>query len=157
MSSAIGHDTQEQARTAPEEPSGRSWRGARVLLLRLHFYAGVFVAPFLLVAALTGLIYTFTPQLDQLVYGDRLRVEQVGDRARPLAEQIAAARSAHPEGSLASVTTPAGPRDTTRVVLSVPELGERQRTVFVDPYTAQVRGELTTWYGSTPLMGLVGP
>ncbi|MEU6626080.1 PepSY domain-containing protein, partial [Streptomyces litmocidini] len=31
--------------------------------------AGVFVAPFLLVAALTGLVYTFTPQLDQLVYG----------------------------------------------------------------------------------------
>ncbi|MFD3808353.1 PepSY-associated TM helix domain-containing protein [Streptomyces sp. NPDC058619] len=153
MSSAIGHDTQGSAGSsaAPEEPSGRSWRGARTLLLRMHFYAGVFVAPFLLVAALTGLIYTFTPQLDQLVYGDQLRVERVGDRARPLAEQIAAARSAHPEGSLASVTTPAQPQDTTRVVLSVPELGERQRTVFVDPYTAQVRGELTTWYGSTPL------
>ncbi|MGY5034302.1 PepSY domain-containing protein [Streptomyces sp. 900116325] len=46
------------------------------LLRRLHFYAGVFVAPFLLLAALTGLAYALTPQLDQLVYGDELRVER---------------------------------------------------------------------------------
>ncbi|MGW1373176.1 PepSY-associated TM helix domain-containing protein [Streptomyces sp. NPDC002446] len=136
---------------APESRPGRSWQGVRALLVRLHFYAGVLVAPFLLVAALTGLAYTFTPQLDQLVYGDQLRVERVGDKPRPLADQIAAARDAHPEGSLASVITPPGPEDTTRVVLSVPELGEKQRTVFVDPYTAEVQGELTTSWGATPL------
>ncbi|MEU2828880.1 PepSY domain-containing protein [Streptomyces lavendulae] len=140
------------AAAAPDPaPAGRSWQGVRALLVRLHFYAGVFVAPFLLVAALTGLAYTFTPQLDQAVYGDQLRVEKVGEAPLPLARQIAAARSAHPEGTLASVVTPAGPEDTTRVVLSVPELGEKQRTVFVDPYTAEVQGELTTWWGSTPL------
>ncbi|MEJ8655787.1 MULTISPECIES: PepSY domain-containing protein [Streptomyces] len=136
---------------ASDPGSGRSWQGVRALLVRLHFYAGVFVAPFLMVAALTGLAYTFTPQLDQLVYGDQLRVEKVGEAPRPLAAQIAAARSAHPEGTLASVITPPGPEDTTRVVLSLPELGDKQRTVFVDPYTAEVQGELTTWYGSTPL------
>ncbi|MFJ3222259.1 PepSY-associated TM helix domain-containing protein [Streptomyces sp. NPDC086783] len=129
----------------------RSWRGVRALLVRLHFYTGVFVAPFLLVAALTGLAYTFTPQLDDVVYGDVLHVEQSGRQPRPLADQISAARAAHPEGTLASVTTPPGPGDTTQVVLSVPELGEKQRTVFVDPYTAEVKGELTTWWGSTPL------
>ncbi|AXI70529.1 PepSY-associated TM helix domain-containing protein [Streptomyces cavourensis] len=132
-------------------PPGRSWEAVRHLLVRLHFYAGVLVAPFLLVAALTGLAYTLTPQLDQLVYGDRLRVEQVGETVRPLSEQIAAARAAYPEGTTASVVTPPGPEDTTRVVVAVPELGEKQRTVFVDPYTAEVRGELTTWFGSTPL------
>ncbi|WP_103759859.1 MULTISPECIES: PepSY domain-containing protein [Streptomyces] len=139
----------------PEEleapAAGRSWAGVRALLVRLHFYAGVFVAPFLVVAALTGLAYTVTPQLDHLVYGDQLRVEHVGDEPRPLAEQIAAARAAQPEGVLASVITPAQPEDTTRVVLTVPELGEKQRTVYVDPYTAEVQGELTTWFGSTPL------
>ncbi|MDX2642052.1 PepSY domain-containing protein [Streptomyces sp. PA03-1a] len=136
--------------TGPVRP-GRSWKGVRALLVRLHFYAGVFVAPFLLVAALTGLAYTVTPQLDQLVYGDQLGVAEVGDEPRPLAEQIATARAAHPEGTLSSVITPSGPEETTRVVLSLPELGENQRTVFVDPYTAEVKGELTTWYGSTPL------
>ncbi|MDX2848696.1 PepSY domain-containing protein [Streptomyces sp. PA03-3a] len=136
--------------TGPSQP-GRSWSGIRALLVRLHFYAGVFVAPFLLVAALTGLAYTLTPQLDRLVYGDQLTVAKAGGEQRPLAEQIAAARQAHPEGTLASVITPPGPEDTTRVVLSLPELGEKQRTVFVDPYTAEVKGDLTTWFGSTPL------
>lgn len=142
----------EPVSTSAAEPGpGRSWQAVRSLLVRLHFFAGIFVAPFLMVAALTGLAYTFTPQLDQLVYGDQLRVEQVGEAPRPLAEQIAAARAAHPEGSLASVVTPPGPEDTTRVVLSLPELGDKQRTVFVNPYTAEVQGDLTTWFGSTPL------
>ncbi|WP_327373682.1 PepSY domain-containing protein [Streptomyces sp. NBC_01216] len=131
-------------------PAGRSRQGVRALLVRLHFYAGVFVAPFLFVAAVTGLLYAFTPQLDQLLYGDQLRVEKAGERVLPLSEQIVAARAVHPEGALDSVVTPPGPEDTTRVVLSLPELGEKQRTVFVDPYTAEVKGELTTWFGSTP-------
>lgn len=132
-------------------PAGRSRQAVRALLVRLHFYAGVFVAPFLLVAALTGLAYTVTPQLDQFLYGDQLRVDEVGERVLPLSEQVAAARAAHPEGTLDSVVTPAGPEETTRVVLTLPELGENQRTVFVDPYTAEVKGELTTWFGSTPV------
>ncbi|EIV94674.1 PepSY domain-containing protein [Frankia sp. QA3] len=140
----------------PGRPAGGSakvtvsWHGRR-LLLRLHFYAGVLVAPFLLIAALTGLAYTITPQLDRLVYADELYVDHVGTAPRPLAEQIAAARAAHPEGTLAAVLTGDGARRTTRVVLDVPELGDRQRTVYVDPYTGQVRGTLTTWWGSTPL------
>jgi uncharacterized iron-regulated membrane protein len=148
---AVAGEPAVPAPAAGTSRPGRSWEGVRALLVRVHFYAGVFVAPFLLVAALTGLAYTFTPQFDQLVYGDRLRVEQPGGEVRPLAEQVAAARAVHPEGTLASVITPPDPEGTTRVVLSVPELGDKQRTVFVDPYTGQVRGELTTWWGSTPL------
>ncbi|MFI2714285.1 PepSY-associated TM helix domain-containing protein [Micromonospora sp. NPDC018662] len=130
----------------PARPSGSGWGG---LLLRLHFYAGILVAPFLMVAALTGLAYTVTPQLDRVLYGDQLTVDRVGDQSRPLAEQIAAARAAHPDGTVASVAP--GEKDaTTRVVFDVPALGEKQHTVYVDPYTAQVKGTLTTWFGSTP-------
>ncbi|WP_322759205.1 PepSY domain-containing protein [Frankia sp. Cr2] len=122
------------------------------MLVRLHFYAGVLVAPFLVVAALTGLAYTLTPQLDGLVYADELHVERVGTNPRPLAEQVAAARAVHPEGSVAAVLPADAADRTTRVVLDVPGLGEdKQRTVYVDPYTGQVRGALSTWWGSTPL------
>ncbi|QXJ20954.1 PepSY domain-containing protein [Actinomadura graeca] len=121
------------------------------LVRRLHFYAGVFVAPFLALAALTGLAYAFTPQLDALVYRDELQVARVGGRSLALADQVRAARAAHPEGAVATVVPPADASSTTRVVLSVPDLGEKQRTVYVDPYTGKVRGELTTWFGSTPL------
>ena len=48
------------------------------LLTRLHFYAGVLVAPFLVVAAVTGLAFTLTPQLDAVVYHRELHAAQVG-------------------------------------------------------------------------------
>ncbi|MET7832440.1 PepSY domain-containing protein [Micromonospora sediminicola] len=119
------------------------------LLTRLHFYAGVLVAPFLLVAALTGLAYTITPQLDAALYGDKLTVTAVGGQPRPLADQIAAARAAHPDGTLTAVRPGTGDR-TTQVVFAREDLGDRQHTVYVDPYTAEVAGQLTTWFGSTP-------
>ena len=49
----------------PADPPIRPARGNSpfgALLLRLHFYAGVLVAPFLVVAALTGLAYTCRPR-----------------------------------------------------------------------------------------------
>jgi hypothetical protein len=71
------------------------WQGLRPLVLRLHFYAGLLVGPFLLVAATTGLLYTLTPQLEQLVYRHELTVP-VGARVLPLQQQVAAAAAALP-------------------------------------------------------------
>ncbi|MFJ1542981.1 PepSY-associated TM helix domain-containing protein [Micromonospora chalcea] len=128
---------------------GRQPTPFAALLTRLHFYAGILVAPFLVVAALTGLAYTITPQLDRALYGDQLTVAAVGDQPKALAEQVTAARAAHPDGTIATVAPGAGDR-TTQVVFSLEELGEKQHTVYVDPYTGEVTGQLTTWFGSTP-------
>lgn len=130
----------------PERPSS----GFGPLLLRLHFYAGLLVAPFLIMAALTGLAYAVSSQLDEMVYDRELRAEAAGRTARPVSEQLAAARAAHPGGTLATVTL-GGERATTQVTFDVPGLGEKQRTVYVDPYTAEVRGELITWSGNPPI------
>lgn len=65
----------------------RSWRP---LILRLHFYAGVFVAPFILIAAITGALYAMAPTLERVVYHDILTVEP-GGQAQPLQAQSAAA------------------------------------------------------------------
>ncbi|MCP9951264.1 PepSY-associated TM helix domain-containing protein [Actinomadura madurae] len=140
--------------TEPVRAPGRdasTGRDVWPLVRRLHFYAGVFVAPFLVLAALTGLAYAFTPQLDDLVYGDELRVRSVSGAPRPLAGQVRAAQAAHPEGTVVTVIPPADEHATTAVAMSVPELGEKQRTVYVDPYTGRVTGALTTSSGDTPL------
>ena len=42
------------------------------LAWRWHFYAGLFVAPFMVLLAVTGIIYLFKPLLDPLMYGDLL-------------------------------------------------------------------------------------
>jgi uncharacterized iron-regulated membrane protein len=143
--------TTEPVTAAP--PPARETRragGFGALLLRLHFYAGVLIAPFLVVAAVTGLLYTATPQLDGILYGDKLTAATTSGPALPLAGQIAAARTAHPGGTIAAVQ-PATGDQTTRVVFSQPDLGENQHTVYVDPRTGEVQGRLTTWWGSTPV------
>lgn len=132
--------------TPPSAARPVLWPQIRPFVLRLHFYAGILVGPFLLIAAVTGLLYTITPQLSDYVHRHELTVDQVGERRLPLSEQVAAARAAHPEGTITEVRPPIVSDGTTRVVLAVDDVPEGYgRTVFVDPYTAQVRGELTTF------------
>ncbi|MEU8002213.1 PepSY-associated TM helix domain-containing protein [Catellatospora sp. NPDC049111] len=145
--------TAEPAEHAPTEPAARSalYAGFGPLLRRLHFYSGVLVAPFLLVVALTGLAYAFTPQFDQIAYHDQLHVQAVGGDRVALSQQVAAARQLVPGGDLVAVHPAAEPDATTKVEFAPAELGDKQRTVYVDPYTGQVRGVLTTWFGATPV------
>lgn len=141
----------ESGVSAPADPSDPSaWKRFRPALLRLHFYAGLFVAPFILIAAVTGLLYAVIPQIDSAVYRHELTVDHVGERQLPLASQLAAVRAAHPEGTVASIRPPAAPDETTQVTLAVDPTKvdvppDYARTVFVDPYTGAVRGALTTY------------
>jgi uncharacterized iron-regulated membrane protein len=125
----------------------------RPLARRVHFLAGILVAPFVLLLCVTGLVYVCSPQIHDDLYGNQLFVDEVGTGGpRPVAGQVAAALAAHPEAELRSVVPPPEPDRTTRVNLAVPgptEPGE-VRTVFVDPYTDRISGELTTVDGRMP-------
>ncbi|GHC67848.1 PepSY-associated TM helix domain-containing protein [Streptomyces flavofungini] len=140
----------------PPDPSPRRFAlgPLRPLVRRLHFYAGVLIAPFLLVAAVTGLLYAGSYTVEKMVYADELTVP-VGDRKLPVARQVAAAREAHPEGEVSAVRPAPGDEDTTRVLLSgVPGVDpERTLAVFVNPYTGDVRGALEQ-YGSSGALPL---
>ena len=132
--------------TATRDTANRRRRGLRPLLLRLHFYAGIFIGPFILVAAVTGLLYALIPQIDTMVFRHELTVGRIGDQRLPLGEQLAAARAAHPEGSVISIRPPSAPEETTQVNLAVDDVPpDYGRTVFVDSYTGEVRGALTTF------------
>ncbi|MGW2830972.1 PepSY domain-containing protein [Streptomyces sp. NPDC001286] len=147
-------DEVSQPDPAPAPPAGR-WAPLRPLVLRLHFYAGVFVAPFLLVAAVTGFLYAGAFQAERLVYAHELTVADVGDAKLPVSRQVAAARKAHPEGTVSAVRPSPEADATTRVLLSGVKGVDPGHTlaVFVDPYTAEVRGALEQ-YGSTGALPL---
>ncbi|MFD7815738.1 PepSY-associated TM helix domain-containing protein [Streptomyces sp. NPDC059785] len=132
---------------APMSGPTLSWNALRPLLLRLHFYAGVVMGPFLLVAAVTGLLYTATPQIEAVVYRHELHVSPDGD-LDALSAQVAAARAAVPEGTLVSVTPAPGRTDSTRVVFEKPGLPDNYtQTAFVNPYTSEVLGQERTFAG----------
>ncbi|MFF4211528.1 PepSY-associated TM helix domain-containing protein [Streptomyces sp. NPDC001796] len=137
---------------APAAPS--PLRALRPLVLRLHFYAGVFVAPSLFVAAVTGLLYAGSFQAEKIVYAHELAIP-VGDDKLPISQQVAAARKAHPEGTISAVRPSPQPNATTRVLLSGVKgiAADHTLAVFVDPYTGKVRGALEQ-YGSTGALPL---
>lgn len=138
-------DVDRSTDTARGAATGWWWAGLRPLVLRLHFYVGLFVGPFILVAAVTGLVYTITPQLDQLVYRDALTVP-VGTTQLALRDQVAAAAQAVPDGTVTEIRPPVGPASTTRVTFDAPGVREDfARTAFVDPYTGNVRSVLDTY------------
>ncbi|MGW2822088.1 PepSY-associated TM helix domain-containing protein [Streptomyces sp. NPDC001443] len=154
MPTAPSTTTDEAPRPVPPAPSPRGWTTLRPLVLRLHFYAGVVVAPFLLVAAVTGLLYAGSYQAEKLLYAHETTVP-VGDAELPISAQVAAARKAHPEGTVTAVRPSPAPDATTRVLLSgVEGVGaDHTLAVFVDPYTGEVRGALEQ-YGSSGALPL---
>lgn len=155
MSIAPSTTTDEAPQPAAPAPAPSRWAPLRPLVLRLHFYAGVFVAPFLLIAAVTGFLYAGAFQAEKIVYRDEMTVAAVGDAELPISEQVAAARKAHPEGTVSAVRPSPEDDATTRVLLSGAKGVDPNHTlaVFVDPYTGKVRGALEQ-YGSTGALPL---
>ncbi|MFJ5783577.1 PepSY-associated TM helix domain-containing protein [Streptomyces hydrogenans] len=140
-------DTAEAPAPPPRPAPRGALRALRPLLLRLHFTAGLLVAPFLLVAALSGLLYALSFQAEKIVYAHELEVP-VGDTVLPLDRQIGIAREANPDGTVTAVWPGAEPGATTRVLMADPDAPEgTSLAVFVDPYTGEVRGQLPS-YGS---------
>ena len=133
--------------TVPPPPARHNWRP---LLVRLHFYAGVLVGPFLIVAAVTGALYALAPSIERVVYRDLLAVE--ARPAIPLDEQVRSAHAGHPDLSVTAVRPAANGGETTRVSFADPSLPEdHSRTVFVDPGSGRVLGEQVTWLGYLPI------
>jgi uncharacterized iron-regulated membrane protein len=120
----------------------------RAFIIRLHFYIGLFVGPFILVAIVTGTLFVLTPQLEAALYADQLQ-GQTGV-PQPLAAQAQAAR-AHigPEPRLFAVRPAPEQGATTRVMFTQPGLGDSEsRAIFVDPVSLEIKGDLIV-YGTS--------
>jgi uncharacterized iron-regulated membrane protein len=144
----VPEHTLDPSTEAPSAFPSHRWRA---FVVRLHFYAGVLVGPFLIVAAITGGLYALAPTLERFVYRDVLTVEPAGVAA-PLRDQVAAAHKAFPDLPVAGIRPAADAGDSTRVYFTDPSLDEDlRRAVFVDPHTTRVLGDEPTWLGSLPL------
>ncbi|WP_148864063.1 PepSY-associated TM helix domain-containing protein [Marinobacter fonticola] len=122
------------------------------LILRLHFYIGLLVGPFILVAALSGGLYAISPQFEDMLYASALNGEADGD-PQSLAAQIGAARSVVPDLTLAAVRPAPEPGKTSRIMFSDPSLDiYEHRAIFVDPITLEIKGNLAVYgTGALPL------
>jgi len=137
------------------------------LFRRIHFWAALIASPFTVIAALTGILYIFTPQIETVLY-DRLDHVTPAGVMRPLDEAVIAATAAAPaEWRLHSVVPAYVPHDTVKVnfmpVALTPSEHEGHNhgpvrapsvaqstfglpaqtvAVYVNPYTTEVTGSL---------------
>ena len=104
----------------PNQDQARLRAQRRSLIWRIHFWAALIASPFALVAALTGTLYVFTPQIESALYAHLDRVE-VLENPRPFDELVDAARSAAPDGwTLHSVVPPQRVNESARFAWVAP-------------------------------------
>jgi uncharacterized iron-regulated membrane protein len=123
--------------------ASRQWRS----VWRIHFYAGIFAMPFILLMALTGLVILYTQPIHDLTQGNIRTVSaQNATVSADLQEQ--AVEAAYPDVAVISMTTPADREHTT--VFGVDDGSAAGMQVFVNPYTGRVLGS------DKPGSGIVG-
>ena len=103
---------------------------------RWHFYAGLYVAPFLLLLALTGLVMLAEEPIERWQLGAVL-VNTPGGTPTSHQARLDAARSAFPHATFVRYQPGRDSADATRVTVTI---DDRPHTVFVDASTARVRG-----------------
>jgi uncharacterized iron-regulated membrane protein len=100
---------------------------------RWHFYAGLFVIPFLLMLSITGLLIlwftTISPE-----YGERMTVKKTGEpmQLTALADRISAA---YPGAKIGQYITPYGPENPA-IFRADTEAGARM--LAIDPYSVTI-------------------
>jgi uncharacterized iron-regulated membrane protein len=117
-----------------QAPTNRFYR----TVWRWHFYAGLFVIPFLLMLATTGIIYLFKPQLDTLMYHNQMFVQSTGTML-PYTQQFKAVPSVYPDATIAKFTPNVASNRSSQVELKTAD--KHTLTVFLNPYTGQVLGD----------------
>jgi uncharacterized iron-regulated membrane protein len=106
---------------------------------RWHFYAGLFVVPFMVILSVTGIIYLFKPQLDALMYRERMFVE-VGQNNFAPDEQLEAVETNYPNAKILKFRPNWEANRSSEFDILTAD--NRDLKIFVNPYTNQVLGEL---------------
>lgn len=125
----------QSSSTAPVVEPLRFYRA----VWRWHFYAGLFVLPFIAWLALTGAVYLYQKPIDRWVHAGLKVVQPTGAAAVLPSANIAAVQGAT-AGDVFRYTTPE--RADGSVEIGVIEKDGRRQVYYVDPGTARVLGHL---------------
>jgi uncharacterized iron-regulated membrane protein len=122
------------------QPKSRTWRS----LWRIHFYAGLFAFPFILLMALTGLVILYTQPLQDLSEAGKRRVTPAIESV-PLNMQARGVEAEYPDATIASVVVPRN--SSTSTIFHINDGTKAGRDVFVNQYSGEVLGSVKTGGG----------
>lgn len=130
----IGDSPPPQAR--PTNTGGRLYR----VIWRWHFYAGIIIAPVLLIVSATGALYVFKDELEALIYPGVTYVQPATERA-PFERQVALAReAAGPPAQIAFMQVFLNPKRATTFAIR----GKTFQYVYIDQYRGRHLGSIAS-------------
>ena len=88
---------------------------------RVHFWAALFATPFVLVATLTGVLYVFTPQIENYLYGHLDHVKARSQTVK-LDDAVAVAKSRAPEDWRLYAISPSSREDQSHQIVFLPPI-----------------------------------
>lgn len=105
---------------------------------RWHLYAGVLFAPLLVLLAITGSVYLFKAEIENVLYADYYEVQSQEERVA-VSEQLSEVNRLYPEGIVTAYRPGENESRSSEVTV---EADGMSMTVFIDPYTGESLGEL---------------
>ncbi|MFA0053904.1 PepSY-associated TM helix domain-containing protein [Vibrio echinoideorum] len=109
------------------------------LTWRWHFYAGLFVIPFMLMLSITGLVMLFDDEIELAFHQDAIEIVASGEPIK-VSRQLAAVQNQYPQGTVTQLVPSKVPDLANRFSVSL----EDGTSVFatVNQYTGEVVGEI---------------
>ena len=109
------------------------------LTWRWHFYAGLFVIPFMLMLSITGLVMLFDDEIELAFHQEAIEIAVSGEPIK-VSQQLAAVQNQYPQGSVTQFVPSKAPDLANRFSVSL----EDGTSVFatVNQYTGEVVGEV---------------
>ena len=109
------------------------------LTWRWHFYAGLFVIPFMLMLSITGLVMLFDDEIELAFHQEAIEIAVSGEPIK-VSQQLAAVQNQYPQGSVTQFVPSKAPDLANRFSVSL----EDGASVFatVNQYTGEVIGEV---------------
>ncbi|TVO34810.1 PepSY-associated TM helix domain-containing protein [Vibrio algivorus] len=106
---------------------------------RWHFYAGLFVVPFMCMLAITGLIMLYGPQIESAQYGDKIHVDPLSSQVEA-SDQLAAVQLGYPDSTVKEFIPAHATNEANRFAIIKPD--GTGWFVLVNQYTGQLVGEI---------------
>jgi uncharacterized iron-regulated membrane protein len=113
---------------------------------RWHFYAGLYVIPFILLLSVTGLIMLFNDSIEQLQHDEKINITPQ-HHLYSVAEQRLNVQNLYPNATIKQYITPVN--STTSSRFSIVKASGQGVYVLVNPYTGAILGEIdrdNSWY-----------
>jgi len=110
------------------------------LVWRWHFYAGLFTAPFIIILAITGGLYLFQTQIDEMLYSKLLNIKTEQKEYIASDNMVKFALEQFPGSKPLAYIPPAKETRSALVRLQTPDW--KQMLVAVNPYSGEVIGSI---------------